>query len=188
MSTRIVIRALDGEAYRRLFSCFSSAISRSAKRSDGAPQIESSGSSTALGFHRHACSHGIRHRARGDRPVSRQAIAFHWIPREKRHRQSMSKFRRIEKMSESNIDCFSTQPKNGFVYFPDWHAACFSWVERPARSPRIISALRADPILSPAWLTLGSPSRRCGTASIGESRIDNCQGSMDGALFPWPLR
>jgi hypothetical protein len=29
MRTRIVIYALDGEAYRRLFSCFSSAIQRS---------------------------------------------------------------------------------------------------------------------------------------------------------------
>ena len=82
----------------------------------------------------------------------------------------MSEFRRIEKMGESNIDCFSAPPKNEVVYFLDWHAACFSWIERPVRSSRIISALRAGPILSPARLT-----------GIGESHLDNRQGSMDRA-------
>jgi len=28
-------------------------------------------------------------------------------------------------MSESNIDCFSTPPKNEVVYFLDWQAAYF---------------------------------------------------------------
>jgi len=28
-------------------------------------------------------------------------------------------------MGESNIDCFSTHPKNEVIYFLDWHAAYF---------------------------------------------------------------
>jgi hypothetical protein len=37
----------------------------------------------------------------------------------------MTNFRRIGKISESNINCFSTSPKNEFVYLFDLHAAYF---------------------------------------------------------------
>jgi hypothetical protein len=92
----------------------------------------------------------------------------------------MSNFRRIRKISESNINCFSTSPKNEFVYLFDLHAALFFlggtacpivanyfWPCRPVRFSRPHADLKVV------------KSGDAAPAGIGESRVDSWLGPID---------
>jgi hypothetical protein len=112
-------------------------------------------------------------------------------PREKRHRQSMSKCRRTKKMRESNIDCFLRRAKNAVVYFFDWRAAYFSpTIGSCFVRPAIFSANAAGPELRfypvQRRRLIGTlPSRRCIVAAKNFLQRRTFQFHLsDRALFP----